>query len=179
MADETPPPYPSSLGYIFQTGSLGADSLPFQTLVTIDAPTTGSVKHHCIGKEGIYFLSDDFNDTNEIMAHVLPLPGGTTKVTYASARKQTYRWKSKKFVMAGRTTMSAAKIVMDKGCARLKIYVDGCCKYDKVVTTCNPFRLTDQLVGHTFEIELIGTARIYEAHIASTFEELIRARATG
>lgn len=181
---EPEPDYPTEvndkiLGYIFNTGAMSADSTPFQQLVTFDGPTRYSVRDSCIGKQGLYVLSHEQGGGEgyrDYAVHTLPLPGGTTNLSYSDAKKQTYTWKSKKYVMPGRTTWAAAKVVMDKGCVRMRLYVDGCCKYDKVVTTCAPFRLTDQLVGHTLEIELIGQAVIHEVHVASTIEELINGR---
>lgn len=172
-----------SIGYIFNTGTSGGDELPFQHLVTIDSPTSGQVVGSCVSRQGLELLSteivDDFYVGYMHYIHVLPTPGGTTDQKYEFAHKQTYRWKSKKYVMAGRTNMTAAKITMDKGCVRLRIHVDGCCRYDAIVQNCAPFRLPDQMVGIEWEIELIGQARIYQVHIASTIEELTRVRQSG
>lgn len=165
------------LGYIFSTGAPSADVTPHQHLVTIDAPTDGDVLHACLGRQGMYYLSEELRfGRYKYFIHVLPTPGGTTDARYEQSSKQTYQWKSKKFTMPGRITFAAAKVVMDKGCVRLRIHVDGCCRYDAVVTTCAPFRLPDQLVGIEVELELIGTATIHEVHVASTIEELIRGR---
>lgn len=170
----------NKIGYIFNTGTAGADALPFQHLVTIDAPTNGDVIDSTLGRQGMYFLSEVFSyGRYNYYVHMLPTPGGTTDVQYERTQKQTYRWKSKKFVMPGRTTLAAAKVVMDKGCVRLKIHADGCCRYDAVVQNCAPFRLPDQLVGVEWEIELIGEATIHEVHVASTMEELTRVRESG
>lgn len=170
-----------SAGYIFNTGTSGANGLPFQHLVTIDSPVAGPVISHTLGRQGMYLLSAEWAyiqpwnyEVIRYTASVLPTPGGTTDIPYKNAPKQTYQWKSKKFVMAGRTTFAAAKVVMDKGCVRLRLHIDGCCRYDAVVQNCAPFRLPDQLAGIELEIELIGTATIHEVHIASTIEELTR-----
>ena len=161
------------LGYFFNTGAAGADALPFQHLVTIDAPTDGNVIDSCEGRQGMYYLSEVFKfGKYSYYVHVLPTPGSRTDAAYKGGARQTYVWKSKKFVMPGRTNMTAAKVTMDKGCVRMRIHIDGCCRYDKVVTSCAPFRLPDQLVGIEWEIELVGQATIYEVHVASTMEEL-------
>ena len=163
----------TSLGYIFQTGAAGADTTPFQQLVTIDAPRRGDVIHSCTGRQGAYFLTKEFFlGEYSYYVHVLPSPGGTTDTIYEKAPKQEYMWRSKKFVMPGRTTFGACKVVHGGGCARIKIFADGCCVFSTVVTECSPFRLSDQVVGVEFEIELTGTAIIYEAHIASSMQEL-------
>lgn len=162
-----------ALGYIFHTGAGTSDRNQFQQLVTIDAPRRGDVIHSCIGRQGPYFLTQELEfGRYRYFVHVLPIPGGTTDVSYEKALKQKYTWKSKKFVMAGRTNFTCAKVTMGKGCVRLRIYVDGCCQYDAVVTSCDPFRLPDQLVGVTWEIELRGEATVAEVHIASTMREL-------
>lgn len=168
------------LGYIFSTGAAGADSTPYQHLVTIDAPTEGVVIHSCQGRQGVYYLSEVFKyGRYSYHVHVLPTPGGTTDTAYERRSKQTYRWKSKKFTMPGRTTLSAAKVVMEEGCVRLRLHADGCCRYDAVVQNCAPFRLPDQLVGIEWEIELTGQATVFEVHVASTIEELISGRNSG
>lgn len=164
----------NKIGYIFSTGSLGSDSTPFQHLVTLDAPTEGDVIHSCTGRQGVYYLSEVYKyGEYSYYVHVLPTPGGTTDNRYEGASKNTYTWKSKKFTMPGRTTFSAAKVVMDKGCVRLRIHLDGRCRYDAVVQNCAPFRLPDQLAGIEVEIELIGKATVHQVHVASTMEELI------
>lgn len=164
-----------SIGYMFHTGAGSSDRNQFQQLVTIDAPRRGDVIHSCVGRQGPYFLTQEFSyGRYNYYVHVLPTPGGTTDVKYENALKQEYKWKSKKYVMPGRTTFSVAKVVFDGGCCRLRIHVDGCCRYDQVVKSCAPFKLPDQLVGIDWEIEVAGTAVVSEIHIASTFQELAR-----
>lgn len=161
------------LGYIYSTGSGTSDPAQFQQLVSIDAPTNGQVIHHCLGRQGIYFLSrESVDDVDTYFVHVLPQPDNLTNVKYAEAPKQEYKWKSKKFVMPGRATMSAMKVV-HKGRVRVRIYVDGCCKYEAQVRSSEAFRLPSQLVGGEWEIELIGTATVYEVHIAPSMQELL------
>lgn len=167
----------TSIGYIFQTGATTADNTPFQSLVTIDAPRRGDVIDSVMGRQGPYYLTEELQyGKYTYYAHVLPIPGGTTDVQYETALKQQYVWKSKKFVMPGRTTFSAGKVVHSKGCVRLRIYVDGCCRWQTVVKGCDPFRLPDQLSGVIWELELIGDARVTEVHIASSMQELTRAQ---
>lgn len=161
----------SRIGYVFHTGASAVDSTKFQQLVTLDSPSAGSVVSSCIGRQGPYFLSIPRGEATSYI-HVLPVPGGTTDVPYADAPKMEYQWKSKKFVMPGRTTWGAAKVVYNNGCLRIRVYVDGCCEYDSPVDTCMPFRLPSQLAGMELEIELIGTATVYEVHVASTIREL-------
>jgi hypothetical protein len=177
---------PTQTGVIFHTGAASADNPPFGQMTTIDGPPPGGdwmdapkVVAHAFGRQGVYLLSKIwYTGTIDGLPYgygyvdVLPVPGGSTDITYDQAKKQTYRWKSKKFVMAGRTTWAAAKVVHSKGCVRLRLYIDGCCKYETVVKGCGPFRLADQLVGKTLEIELVGTAQVTEVHVASTIEEL-------
>lgn len=164
----------TSVGYIFDTGAAGADSSPFQKLVTIDAPRRGNVIHSCIGRQGPYFLTEEllFGEYYYYV-HVLPTPGGTTDVRYENAAKMEYQWKSKEYVMPGRTTWGAAKVVHRNGCVTLRLYVDKRIVYSKRVVGCSPFRLPSQIEGVTAEIELIGDAVVTEVHIASSIRELL------
>lgn len=169
----------NSVGYILQTNVASADKLELQQLVTLDAPTSGNVIHHCVGRQGIYFLSERLlYGAYTYFVHVLPVPGGSTDAKYETAAKQTYTWKSKRFVMSGRTSFTCAKVVHSKGCVNLKIFVDGKCRYDRPVRGCEPFRLSDQLEGIDFEIQLTGTATVHEVHIASTMRELASDRSS-
>jgi hypothetical protein len=164
----------TSVGYIFDTGSRGADSTPFQKLVTIDAPRRGNVVHSCLGRQGMYFLTEELRfGEYSYYVHVLPQPGGTTDVKYEQSSKMTYQWKSKEYVMPGRTTWGAAKVVHKNGCVTLRLYVDGRIVYSKRVVGCSPFRLPSQIAGVTAEIELIGDAVVTEVHIASSIRELL------
>lgn len=168
MAEDT------SVGYIFATGAASADKSPFQQLVTIDAPRRGNVIHSCIGRQGMYYLTEElkFGEYNYYV-HVLPEPGGTTDARYEQTAKMQYIWKSKKYVMPGRTTWGAAKVVHTKGCVTFRLYVDGRIVYSKRVVGCNPFRLPSQIAGVTAEIELVGDAVVTEVHIASSMRELL------
>ena len=163
----------TSVGYIFQTGASSADRSQFQQLVTIDAPRRGDVIHSCLGRQGMYFLTEEFSfGRYNYYIHVLPQPGGETDVQYERARKMQYQWKSKKYVMPARTTWGAAKVVFKGGCVRMKLYVDGCCVEDVMVRDCKPFTLPSQITGTTLEIELIGDAEVTEAIVASTMREI-------
>jgi hypothetical protein len=163
----------TSVGYIFQTGAISADRSQFQQLVTIDAPRRGNVIHSCIGRQGMYYLTEEFAfGRYNYYVHVLPEPGGATDVKYQNARKMQYDWRSKEYVMPGRTTWGAAKVVFNGGCVRLRIRVDGCCVEDIMVKDCKPFTLPSQIVGTTLDVELIGDAVVTEVTIASTMREL-------
>ena len=165
------------IGYIYSTGAGTSDPAQFQQLVTIDAPTRGEVIASCIGRQGPYFLSktDVGEDTEQLTIHVLPMPDRLTDIKYDGAPKMTYIWRSKKFVLSGLTTMAAAKVVHGKGDVRLRIIVDGCCKYEVQVRSNKAFRLPPQVIGIEWELELIGTAQVFEVHVASSIEELLRA----
>ena len=163
----------TTVGYIFDTGANSADSTPFQKLVTIDAPRRGNVVHYCIGRQGPYFLTEEFRfGEYYYYVHVLPTPGGTTDVRYEHAEKMQYTWKSKEYVMPGRTVWGAAKVVHSKGCVTFRLYVDGRIVYSAKVIGCMPFRLPSQIAGMTAVIELVGDATVTEVHIASSIREL-------
>lgn len=162
-------------GFILQTGASTAGKIAPQALVTFDAPTRGDVIHACKGRQGVYFLSRNaVADGYQFSTHVLPLPDNKTDIKYDRANKQEYIWRSKEFVMAGRETFAAAKVVHEKGCVRLRLFVDGCCRYDEVVKGCAPFTLPAQIAGVKWQIELRGTARVTEVHIAGSMQELLR-----
>lgn len=164
------------LGYIYHTGSGTSDPAQFQQLVTIDAPTAGKVIDSTIGRQGVYVLSEEsVLDVNTYKTHVLPQPDNLTDVKYASAPKMEYRWRSKRFVLPGNATMAAAKVVRGgEGDVRIRIIVNGCCKHEQQVRSSQAFRLPSQIMGGEWEIELIGTARIFEVHIAPSMQELLQ-----
>lgn len=163
----------TSVGYIFQTGALSADRSQFQQLVTIDAPRRGNVIASCLGRQGLYLLTEEFAfGRYNYFTHVLPSPGGDTDVKYGNARKMEYQWKSKKYVMPARTTWGAAKVVFNGGCVRMRLHVDGCCMEDVMVRSCQPFTLPSQITGVTLEVELIGDAEVTEVIVASTMREI-------
>lgn len=162
-------------GFILQTGASTANKIAPQALVTFDAPTRGDVIHACHGRQGVYFLSREVADgLYTFSTHVLPLPDNRTDVKYDRASKQEYIWRSKEFVQPGRTTMGAAKVVHKRGCVRIKIIVDGCCRHEEVVKGCGPFTLPAQIAGTKWQIELRGTAEVTEVHIAGSMQELLR-----
>lgn len=164
----------NTLGYIFNTGASTGNPNRYGQLVTIDLPNKGRVLDSELGRQGLYILTEQTVEAefhNEI--YVLPMPGSNTDVPYDSAPKMEYIWRSKKFVMPGRSTLGVAKVV-HKGCVRLRIIVDGCCKTEEQVRNCEAFRLPSQIVGTEYEIELVGTGQVFEVHVASTMQELLR-----
>lgn len=164
----------NTLGYIYNTGSSTADAKQFQQLVTIDAPSTGDVISSSFGRQGLYLLSEAVVDAQYVNSvDVLPEPGGKTDIPYATAPKMTYIWRSKKFVMPGRTTFSVCKVVHKGGHLRLRIIVDGCCMAELQICCSAPFTLPSQMAGIEFEFELIGTARVEEFHVAQSMRELL------
>jgi hypothetical protein len=88
-------------------------------------------------------------------------------------QKATYRWRSKKFVMAGPTAFSAAKVVHDaSGPLVINIYVDGHLAYNREVSHSRPFRLPKSRKGIEWEIEVCGKSVVEEIHLATSIEEL-------
>lgn len=164
----------TSIGYVFHTGASTADKTQFQQIITLDSPGRGAVFAGTTGRQGPYFLYRDTPQNSDVTkTYVIPVPGGTTDVKYEDAEKMQYVWRSKKFVLQGETTFSVMKVVHKKGCVRARVYADGCLAFDAMVFGCGPFRLPSQLMGITIEIELIGTATVYEVHIASSMKELL------
>lgn len=166
----------NTLGYIVSTDAGTADPSKFQQLVTIDGPTRGNVTATCIGRQGPYFMTEDFDPVTQEYSHsvfVLPVPGGSTDAPYANVRKQRYIWRSKKFVMPGRTTICVAKVVHNCGDVRLRIIADGCCRYEAQVRNSQAFKLPGQITANELELELEGTATVFEVHVASSMQELL------
>jgi len=84
-----------------------------------------------------------------------------------------YRWRSKKFVAQGTLSMEAAKVDADYGLpVRFRFYQDGDLVLDREVSDGNPFLLPICGRGKCFEIELEGTTRVHEVHVATSVVEL-------
>lgn len=152
--------------YIYDLGDDINGQKQFQHLVTMDTPE-GELGDAKVTKYGmtVKYGKD---------LYCLPLPGEVSEDAYRNAPKQTYEWKSKKFVFPGRMTMAAAKVTKDcGGTLILSIYVDCRLAYESEICDCKPFRLPTAVEGIEFEILLKGTAKVTEVHIASSIKELI------
>lgn len=153
------------IGYMFDTGSSMDGERPFARLSTFDY-VNPQVLSSVMTNNGLAVLD------NAGSVWEMSFPNMPNKDAYNNAKKQTYTWRSKKFVMPGLTTFGAAKIVHDCGCLRLRLYVDGCCTYDTPVTGNRPFTLPPSVIGVEYEVELEGTANVYEVHIATSMKDL-------
>ena len=167
----------SHLGYLYtQADGIDADH-PLQRLVTFDAPN-GTVLDHCAAAAGITVLTNratpDGGDPNTLYnaAWMMPFPDSTQATTYRSAAKMCYQWRSKVFAFEEFLNMACARVVFEGGFVRLRIYVDGCCTYETKVRDCLPFTLPPNMVGHTYEIGLEGTATVHEVHLATAIEDI-------
>lgn len=185
-AAQVVPNYDDSRGmYILDVGSGSSNAAPHSQLVTQDAPMFDimwadypamlNIIDHCIGDQGLYVLvQSDYGDhSGYAEVKFQPEPGNNSRVPYEHADKMPYTWRSKKFIMDGRTVMTAMKVV-HKGCLCVNIYVDGCCAFNRTIQDCGVFRLPPQISGTAWEIELIGTAHVTEVHMASSVEELLQ-----
>ncbi len=153
------------IGYIFDTGSSLDGERPFARLSTFDYKSPG-IMSTVWTNNGLAVLD------NAGSVWEMAFPNMPNKDAYADAPKQTYTWKSKKFVMPGITTFAAVKIIHDCGSLRLRIFVDGCCTYDTPVYSQKPFTLPPSVQGVEYEFELEGTANVYELHVATSTQEL-------
>jgi hypothetical protein len=153
------------IGYAFDTGSSMDGERPFARLSTFDY-VNPQVLSSVMTNNGLAVLD------NAGSVWEMSLPNMPNKDAYNNSRKLTYTWKSKKYVMPGLTTFAAAKIVHDCGCLRLRIYVDGCCTYDTPVMGDAPFTLPPSVIGVEYEVELEGTANVYEVHLATSMKDL-------
>ncbi len=157
--------------YVFATGARTADTNRHQQLVTIDAPTDRGCKDSCDTHNGPAFLCpDEYGDHG---VYTLPLPDYRNGTPYESARKMEFIWRSKQFVMSSITTFTVAR-VEHEGCVKFRLFVDGCCVYDNMLSTCGPFRLPPEAQGKVFEVEFYGDGRVIDFEMASSFEELAR-----
>lgn len=152
-----------SLMFVYQPPEDLNDVHAFQQLVTMDSPT-GTLVDWKIGDMG---LQSCFGTT----LYYWPVPSFLRPVD--TATKLCYRWKSKRFVMPGRTNFGAAKVVHNcDGDVCFTLYSDCIQVYSRKVTDCNPFRLPSNYIGVEFEIELSGTGTVSEVHVASSIREL-------
>jgi hypothetical protein len=137
---------------------------PFQQLVTMDLPTNVAPDCWIVGDYGLHTA----------FGHNLyywPVPGWVRAGD--TLNRLTYKWKSKKFIMPGRTNFGAAKVVWEcDGTVCFKLISDCVVVYERVVTDCNPFRLPSEYIGVEFEIILTGTGTVSEVHVASGMKEL-------
>lgn len=149
------------IAYLFNVENNHSNEFPLGQLITLDTPIGTPGANVAVGT-GLYAM---WGNT----LYTFPLPG----YGYESAEKATYTWKSKKFVMPGLTTMSAAKVVTAlDGPITISIYGDGNLIYTYVVTNNEPFRLPHQHKCITWEFILTGTAAVQEVHISTSMREL-------
>lgn len=88
-----------------------------------------------------------------------------------------YVWRSKKFVAQGALAMDAALVDAEYGPpVQFLLYQDGDLVAEIMVADSKPFLLPACGRGKCFEIELRGTTRVHEAHIATSIVELTEAR---
>lgn len=136
----------------------------FQQLITMDAPATESPVAWIVGGYGLQVAFDN-------NLYYWPFPGWERPND--AIQKLCYQWKSKKFVMPGRTNFAAAKVVWEcDGEVCFKLWADCRCVYTAKVANCNPFRLPSNYIGIEFEIEITGTGTVSEVHVASSMREL-------
>lgn len=152
--------------YVYQLGDDLNGDKPFQHLVTMDVPV-GYLAQAVVTSRGLT-LKYGKN------LYCLPLPGEVGDNAYRKAPKQPYIWRSKKFVMPGRLTLAAGRVARSRdGDCLLKLYVDGRLVWESLVLDARPFTIPDQIMGKIFEVELQGTARVTELHLAPSMKELM------
>ena len=153
--------------YIYNTGGEITGDATAGQIVTMDTPTGILLD----AKETVNGLTLKYS--NQLFYLPTPGDGGEDK-GYRKAPKMCYRWKSKKFVFPGQTTFAAGKIVHDCGGAiTIRVFVDCKCVWQADICDCNPFRIPSQIMGVTYEIELIGKSAVQEVHLAGSMKELI------
>lgn len=157
--------YQYALGFMYDPGDTINGAHPLQQLVTLTVPSTAN-RVGVDARAGICVSQPDG-------VYHLPLPGTAGTTSYENAPKQTYRWKSKKFVTPQVTAFGAVKVVHQcNGPLCLTLWAD--CKkvFTTTVDNCRPFRLPSSAVGTEWEIELEGTATVHEVHVATSIRDL-------
>ncbi len=155
---------PSGKIFVYQPPEDLNDLHTFQQLVTMDAPVASTPQAWVVGGFGLHTV---FGPN----LYYWPIPGWVR--TGDTPQKLRYKWKSKKFVMPGRTNFGAAKVVWEcDGEVCFKLVADCICVYERKVSDCQPFRLPSNYIGVEFEIELEGDGTVSEVHVASAMKEL-------
>jgi hypothetical protein len=149
-------------GYVYNQPNPNNNEFPLGQLVTIDLPN-GVVGPNLILGGGA--LSAWGNNV-----YTFSLPG----YGYESAPKATYTWKTKRYVMPGLYTWSAAKVVNDEsGTLTFLLFVDDVLVYTRPVTHSNPFRIPHQHKGIEVYMILTGTSVVQELHLATGMRDLV------
>ena len=156
---------PNGKMFLYQPPEDLNDTHAFQELVTMDAPLPDRVPSSwVVGNYGLHVAY-----LNELF--YWPIPGWVRPGDVPE--KLVYKWKSKKFVMPGRTNFAAAKVVWKcDGYVCFSLFSDCIPVFRRMVTDCYPFRLPSEYIGVEFEIEVEGTGTISEIHVATSVTEL-------
>ena len=160
----------AGVGYVFMHENSHNNQYPLSQLVTFNPPPGVQGPSFVTGKDSGGLLAAFGN-----VLYRWPMPG----YGYDTASMQIYRWKSKKFVMAGGTTFAAAKVVNSSdGALQFNFYGDGVLIYSVSVFDSQPFRIVAQHNVITVEVEVIGTATVQEIHLATSMRELTETTGT-
>ncbi len=154
--------------YMYNQPNPVSNEFPLGQLVTLDVPA-GIAGPNVTTGTGFYAA---WGTT----IYKLPLPG----YGYENAAKQSYRWKSKRYVMPGTTNFAGAKVVNDNsGTLQFTINyynVGGesspSFSYTRPLSHSKPFRLPHQGAPIEFDIQVEGTSVVQEIHVATSFREL-------
>ena len=156
------------VAYLFNVDNTNNNQFPLGQLVTITTPD-GFPGPNKLAGENIY-ASWGLN------IYSLPLPG----YGYTGANKLSYTWKSKRFVLPGLTTFSAAKVVHDaSGPLQFTLIGDDVVIMTTAVTDSEPFRVPHQHRCIEWEVVLEGTSVVQEVHVATSMRELVEEQGHG
>ena len=153
-----------SFAYIFNQPNPSNNEFPLGQFVTIDTPA-GVFGANVVTGYGAFALWGN-------VLYNFPLPGyGYEMLT--ERQLAPYVWKSKRYVLPGLTTFSAAKVVNDQsGNLIFQLYGDGNLILARGVGDSNPFRIPHQHKCIEWEIELFGTSVVQEIHVATSMRDL-------
>ena len=91
----------------------------------------------------------------------------------SSVSRDSYTWRSKKFVLPYPTNLGAAIIdAVSYNDLTFNLYVDGELKATRAVVNREPFRLPSGFKGRDVEIELVGSDTVQRVHVSNTIQEL-------
>lgn len=85
-----------------------------------------------------------------------------------------YCWKSKRYVLPGRLAFNAMKVVGAFGApVEMILWCDGAPVFRREVADDCPFRLPRYGKGLDYEVEVKGTTKVHEVHVATSMYELL------
>lgn len=124
---------------------------------------------------GIVFL--DFYATaghNDLENDALYLVVDGDIVEWNAGSNLTQTWKSRIEEVKQPRNYGWGQVKAESYPVTLKVYADGTLKHTQTVSSINPFRLPSGFMAEEWELEVTGTAPVYEVMIAESAEDMQR-----